>query len=223
MRALSCHQPQEGGWLLNEKTMTTKKIQQDEPDLTNIRFTMRLVMAQNEINAPKSRYNKFGNYNYRSAEDILNAAKPICMKYGMLLTVTDSVVDILSRPYVQAFATVVDCFGDGTSKVTTTALARIPNEKKGMDDSQVCGAASTYARKYALNGLFCIDDSTDDPDAGRTTDDKADSLTKVIAALSKCTSREEVNQIYISTADLHSDPKYMEAIQATCRKFPKQK
>lgn len=201
---------------------TTNKAKQGETDVRNIQFTMRLVMAQNEINAPKSRYNKFGNYNYRSAEDILNAAKPVCLKYGMLLTVTDSVVDILSQPYVQASATVVDCFGDGTSKVTTTALARIPNEKKGMDDSQVCGAASTYARKYALNGLFCIDDTTDDPDAGRVSEDKTDPLSKVITALSKCTSREEVNQIYRSTADLHSDPKYMEAIQATCKKFPKQ-
>lgn len=116
-----------------------------------------LIQIQSELKAPKGQYNSFGKYKYRSAEDILEAVKPLCAKYGVLLTLTDSVELIGDRFYVKATARV----SDGTETIEVTALAREEQEKKGMDGSQITGTASSYARKYALNGLFCIDDTKD--------------------------------------------------------------
>lgn len=117
----------------------------------------KLIAVQSKLNAPKSQYNSFGKYSYRSCEDILEAVKPLLDRQGLYLTISDDIVRIGDRFYVKATATV----SDGTEKISTTAYARERAEKKGMDESQITGAASSYARKYALNGLFCIDDNKD--------------------------------------------------------------
>lgn len=117
----------------------------------------KLIKIQSELKAPKGQYNSFGKYKYRSAEDILEAVKPLCVKHNVLLTLTDNIELIGERYYVKATARV----SDGTKAVEVTALAREDLDKKGMDGSQITGTASSYARKYALNGLFCIDDTKD--------------------------------------------------------------
>ena len=116
-----------------------------------------LKKIQAELKAPKGQYNSFGKYYYRSAESILEAVKPLLAKYGAELTLSDDIIEVGGRIYVKAIATITD----GTGKVTATAFAREPEEKKGMDGSQITGTASSYARKYALNGLFLIDDTKD--------------------------------------------------------------
>lgn len=120
----------------------------------------KLLKIQMELNAPRSRYNKFGNYNYRSCEDILEGVKPLLNKFKATLFLTDDIVQMGERIYVKATATFVD-LEDG-SNIMNTAYAREPLVAKGSSDSQITGATSSYARKYALNGLFCIDDSVDD-------------------------------------------------------------
>lgn len=124
----------------------------------------KLAKVQGELKAPKNQYNSFGNYAYRSAEDILSAAKPLCIANGLLLTVSDTIIEVGGRIYVQAAAKVTDI--ESGESINTAAMAREPNDKKGMDASQITGATSSYARKYALNGLFAIDDTKDaDTDA----------------------------------------------------------
>lgn len=120
----------------------------------------KLIKVQTLLKAPKSQYNNFGKYNYRSCEDILEAVKPILEEVGLTLLITDTIEIIANRYYVKAECTLIDT-EDG-SNLKTTAYAREAEEKKGMDVAQVTGATSTYARKYALNGLFLIDDTKDD-------------------------------------------------------------
>lgn len=120
-----------------------------------------LRSIQTELNAPKNQYNAFGKYSYRSCEDILAAVKPLLCAHHCTLTLTDGIELIGDRFYVRATATLTNDTGDTAS---TTAYAREDEVKKGMDGAQITGAASSYARKYALNGLFCIDD-VKDPDA----------------------------------------------------------
>lgn len=122
-------------------------------------FYKRVSEAQAELKAPKNQRNNFGNYNYRSCEDILEAAKPICKKYGLMLNLSDKIVCVGERYYVEATATIYDTESD--AYVFSMASARESETKKGMDDSQITGTASSYARKYALNGLFNIDDTKD--------------------------------------------------------------
>lgn len=117
----------------------------------------KLIEIQKELKAPKGQLNKFGGYKYRSCEDILEAVKPLCIKNGVQLTVSDELVLIGERYYIKATAKVTD----GTETVEVNAFAREEENKKGMDASQITGTASSYARKYALNGLFCIDDTKD--------------------------------------------------------------
>lgn len=119
----------------------------------------KLIEIQNELKAPKSRFNKFGNYNYRSAEDILEYVKPINKKYGCVLVVSDEIEMIGTRFYIKATANLYDI--ETGENVCTTAYAREEETKKGMDGSQITGTASSYARKYALNGLYNIDDTKD--------------------------------------------------------------
>lgn len=119
----------------------------------------KLSAIQIELKAPKSQYNKFGNYYYRSCEDILEAVKPLCNKNEVTLMIGDEIVCIEGRHYVKATAVLID-WQTGRS-VQNVAYARESATKKGMDDSQVTGSTSTYARKYALNGLFNIDDTKD--------------------------------------------------------------
>ena len=120
----------------------------------------KLGAIQSELKAPKGQYNSFGKYKYRSCEDIVESVKPLLKKHGCALTLTDEVVELTNRVYIKATATLKDC-GEGTLEISTTAYAREPDDKKGMDESQITGTASSYARKYALNGLFCIDDTKD--------------------------------------------------------------
>jgi hypothetical protein len=119
----------------------------------------KLLSIQNELKAPKNQYNKFGNYNYRSCEDILEAIKPLCLKYGAVVLIDDYVAQVGERFYVKAKASLIDI--DTQEEVYACAYARESENKKGMDSAQVTGATSSYARKYALNGLFCIDDTKD--------------------------------------------------------------
>ena len=123
----------------------------------------KLIKVQQELKAPKNQRNNFGNYNYRSCEDILEALKPILAKHEATVFISDKVVVKENNwAYIEATATFVDI--ETGESVSTTAFARETENKKGMDSSQITGSASSYARKYALNGLFLIDDSVD-PDS----------------------------------------------------------
>ena len=119
----------------------------------------KLSAIQSELKAPKSQHNSFGKYNYRNCEDILEAVKPLCAKYKAVSVMGDEVIQIGERYYIKSTARLIDLESDGV--VENTAYAREEAEKKGMDGSQVTGASSSYARKYALNGLFAIDDTKD--------------------------------------------------------------
>lgn len=123
-----------------------------------------LINIQSELNAPKTLRNNFGNYNYRSAESILEAVKPLLKKYGCQLTLSDDISMFGDRFYIKSTASI----NDGKETVSVTAFAREEESKKGMDSAQLTGATSSYARKYALNGLFCIDDNKD-PDTDEFT------------------------------------------------------
>lgn len=117
---------------------------------------MKLKEIQQKLQVPKSHRNTFGNYNYRNCEDIIEAVKPL-LADNQGLYLSDELVQIGDRYYVKATAT----FIDGTEKVEVTGYARESEDKKGMDSAQITGASSSYARKYALNGLFLIDDGKD--------------------------------------------------------------
>ena len=117
-----------------------------------------LIEIQAKLNAPKGQYNRFGSYFYRSCEDILAAVKPLLGATNCTLTISDEIISVGERIYVKATATLSNASGEC---VTTQAFAREESEKKGMDGAQITGAASSYARKYALNGLFAIDDTKD--------------------------------------------------------------
>ena len=117
----------------------------------------KLLKVQSELKAPKNQYNEFGGFSYRSCEDILSAAKPLCVQEGLLLYISDDVVLIGDRYYVKATATVTD----GEDSFFVAAFARETESRPKMDAAQLTGSASSYARKYALNGLFCLDDAKD--------------------------------------------------------------
>lgn len=153
-------------------------------------MTGELSRIQAELKSPKSKYNSFGKFKYRSCEDILEAVKPLLAKYQLILTLTDDVVEVGGRVYIKATATL----SDGTNEKSVTAFAREAEKKTGMDDSQITGTASSYARKYALNGLFLIDDTKDaDTDeycnqVDRTEEVKAEKIseTKALALGELC-------------------------------------
>lgn len=155
----------------------------------------KLLAVQTELKAPKQQYNSFGKYKYRSTEDILEAVKPILKKHGLTLTITDTIEDYAGRVYVCAVATITD----GEKAEQCTAYAREPEMKKGMDDSQITGAASSYARKYALSGLFLLDD-TKDADHDKTHHSGADDITQQVKDLRTevfvCNSIKELEAHY---------------------------
>ena len=129
-------------------------------------FNEKIREVQTQIKAPKNLYNSFGKYKYRNAEGILEAVKPYLSGYNLCLTLSDEIVQVGERYYVRATATIYDGMGSGSMSVS--AYAREAVAKKGMDDSQITGTASSYARKYALNGLFLLDDTKDaDTDENR--------------------------------------------------------
>lgn len=120
-------------------------------------LNQRVGDIQHKLKAPKGQYNSFGKYNYRSCEDILEGVKPLLKEHNLALLIDDEIVQIGERYYVKATAKITD----GRECVSATAYAREPDTKKGMDESQITGATSSYARKYALNALLCIDDTKD--------------------------------------------------------------
>lgn len=117
----------------------------------------KLVKIQHELKAPKDQHNGFGNYNYRSLENILESVKPLLAEAGLSIIIGDDIVEVGGKVYVKATATI----SNGKVSISNTAFAREDESKKGMSDPQITGACSSYARKYAVQGLFAIDDSKD--------------------------------------------------------------
>lgn len=136
----------------------------------------KLIKVQNELKAPKNQFNSFGKYNYRSCEDILEALKPICLANKALTIITDDIINVDGRQYVKATVMFIDI--ETGEKLEVSASAREEESKKGMDGSQVTGASSSYARKYALNGIFCIDDTKDSDATNTHGKDKSKGLTE---------------------------------------------
>lgn len=133
-------------------------------------ITQKLATIQQKLKAPKGQYNTFGKYAYRNAEDILEAVKPLCAETGTVVLLSDEIMNIGNRFYVKATAALIDA--ETQTQLTVSAYAREEEEKKEMDGSQVTGASSSYARKYALNGLFAIDDTKDSDTTNTTGADK---------------------------------------------------
>lgn len=178
----------------------------------------KLERIQKQLKAPKNQHNKFGGYNYRSCEDILEAVKPLLD--GCVVTISDTIREVGGRIYVEAEATI----SDGVNQINVTAFAREPEDRKGMDASQITGAASSYARKYALNGLFLIDD-TKDADATNDHQPKTAKLEpkkeskpldvqKVLTALKNATSEAQLT-MYFEKAMGMATPEQQEVIRFT--------
>lgn len=176
-----------------------------------------LIKIQSELKAPKSQHNSYGNYDYRSCEDILGAVKPLLNKFSCTLTISDDVVMVGERIYIKAVATITN--SKGVSEVTT-AFAREEESKKGMDASQITGSASSYARKYALNGLFAIDD-TKDADTLNTSDaftkgaapaKKANAIDIVKASIAGAKTKEELMSIFNAHPELKGNQDFMSAL-----------
>jgi hypothetical protein len=144
--------------------------------MSELNIHQKLQGIQSSLKAPKGQLNKFGGYSYRSAEDILTALKPLLAEWQCTLVITDEIVVVGGRVYVKAAAVLSGATGDNC--IQANGFAREAENKKGMDDAQITGSASSYARKYALNGLFAIDD-TKDPDA---TNNHGKSKPKAVAA-----------------------------------------
>lgn len=143
----------------------------------------KLLNIQKELLVPKKQYNNFGKYNYRSCEDILETLKPLLEKNKCTLIIKDDLVYIGDRYYIKATATLAD-IEDTEGKIETTAYAREEENKKGMDGSQVTGSTSSYARKYALNGLFCIDDIKDSDTTNKQVKKLSEAQIKRLYAIS---------------------------------------
>ncbi|MEE0994815.1 MAG: ERF family protein [Prevotella sp.] len=159
----------------------------------------KITAIQGKLKAPRNQFNKFGNYYYRSCEDILEAVKPLLVEQGLLLTITDDIVVVGNRFYVKATVKVTD----GKNEVTNTAFAREEETKKGMDGSQLTGCSSSYARKYALNGMFCIDDTKD-----------CDALQQALAEINAATSIAALTAIHKSKPELHQVLDFMNALSS---------
>lgn len=163
-----------------------------------------LLEIQQKLKAPKGQYNHFGKYKYRSAEDILEAVKPLLREVNCTLTISDDIMQVGERIYVKATTTLRNETGEVE---TTTAFAREEETKKGMDGSQITGAASSYARKYALNGLFCIDDTKD-----ADSDENGGEDMNLQAAIQEINGAQSVNEltfIYNKYTMLHTDAVFM--------------
>ena len=124
-----------------------------------LNLRQKLMRIQTELKAPKNLYNSFGKYKYRNAEGIQEALKPLEAQYNVTVIINDEICEIAGRVYVRSAVTIIDC--DSTDNITVSAFAREADAKKGMDEAQVTGATSSYARKYALNALFLLDDTKD--------------------------------------------------------------
>lgn len=185
-----------------------------------------LIVIQSELKAPKSQFNKFGGYKYRKAEDILEAVKPLLNKQKCTLTITDDIVMVGNRIYVKATATIKNEKGEFE---TTTGWAREEETKKGMDGSQITGASSSYARKYALNGLFAIDDNADSdttndgqhqaaqqPAAKQqaSTQYNPNDLNEGLGYLSRCVTKDNLLWVIQHYQPLCSSAQFMQAVSA---------
>lgn len=171
-------------------------------------FLQKIVSVQSSLKAPKTQENKFGGYKYRSCEDILEAAKPLLAGAGLALFLTDEVRQAGDRFYVVATATLTD----GEDEASCRAWAREESQKKGCDASQVTGSASSYARKYALNGLLCTDDSRD-ADAG--PDERELYLLSALQEIGGAKSLDELRFIYKKYGGEYSgEPRFMSALTA---------
>lgn len=159
-----------------------------------------LIEIQQKLKAPKEQLNDFGKYKYRSCEDVLEALKPLLYEYKCQLTLKDELIYVGARYYIKATATIMN--GQG-HEVSTTALAREEETKKGMDGSQITGASSSYARKYALNGLFCIDDTKD-----------SDCTNNAIQKVKDCDSIKSLQAIWEAYPDLQSDKEFIRIVTA---------
>lgn len=157
----------------------------------------KLLTIQAELKAPKGQMNNYGGYKYRSCEDILEAVKPLLKANKCVLTISDEIANIGERYYIRAAATITDAEGD--ESYTNVAYAREEETKKGMDGSQITGTASSYARKYALNGLFLIDDTKD-----ADTDEHA----KQTGAEPKKATEKQVEYIKKLSKDINSITSY---------------
>lgn len=164
-----------------------------------------LLQIQSELKAPKGQYNDYGKYKYRSCEDILEAVKPILKKNNCTLLLSDSLIYVGERYYIKATATLVNAEG---KSVSTEAYAREEETKKGMDASQITGASSSYARKYALNGLLCIDDNKDS-DTTNTGDNAP--------AAPEKTSKEDNAEVEKAIAEINAAKSKDELINAIAK------
>lgn len=164
-------------------------------------FHDKLNRVQVELNCPKNLYNKFGNYKYRNAESILEGVKPLLDKYNLILVINDEPVIIGDRFYIKATAKI----GDSKTETKSIAYAREPENKKGMDPSQITGATSSYARKYALNGLLCIDDNQDADSMDNSKEGKATSTAKKISKIVDNDFKETVDEMNKNTAETIKD------------------
>lgn len=184
-------------------------------------FAERVVIVQKELKAPKGQYNSFGKYRYRSAEDILNSVKQLLAVNDLILTLSDELIALGSRIYVKATATLQDC--NTANAISVDAYAREDEVKKGMDGSQITGAASSYARKYALNGLFLIDD-TKDADATNDGTHEANNnrLQEALNLIAQANNRETLNKIWNTYTDFHLNEKFSQTMADACKKYPKQ-
>lgn len=153
----------------------------------------KLTEVQNKLKAPKSQYNGFGKYNYRNCEDILEALKPLLLEYKLSLFITDKLIQVGERYYIQAETRLINC--EKTEEVIfNIGLSREEEDKKNFDQSQITGSASSYARKYALNGLFAIDD-TKDSDATNNGSDEKKGTKKPIETKGNTTTIEDKKQL----------------------------
>lgn len=179
----------------------------------------KLIAIQSELKAPKGQYNSFGKYKYRSCEDILESVKPLLCKYQCALVISDDICMMGDRIYVKATAKLIS----GSEQIESSAFAREEDTKKGMDSSQVTGAASSYARKYALNGLFCIDD-TKDSDATNThgqqpkedeqPKQESTDLQKAYDEISNATTVDQLKAIHKKYSNLNNNKNFMAALTA---------
>lgn len=164
-----------------------------------------LIEIQNKLKVPKNQKNNFGNYKYRSAEDILEALKPLLYKHKCILNLTDSIELIGSRYYVKATAKIIN--SEGIS-VESVAFAREEESKKGMDGSQITGASSSYARKYSLNGLFAIDDVKD---SDVTNTGEKPTIDEVLSFVKKTKTISDLSQVWNMYPDFHTNEKFKNA------------
>lgn len=177
-----------------------------------------LVFIQSRLKAPKNQRNTFGGYNYRNCEDIMEAVKPLLKEVNSSLVISDDIVQVGDRIYVKATATLHTPSGT----YTNTAFAREALSKKGMDESQVTGAASSYARKYALNGLFCIDDTKDadtlnnssayTQKSGPTEDELREAFEMIRPNIETAPSKQYLKDLHVQNVALHNYKPYKDAM-----------